>query len=345
MIEISVIIEMFTGQIESDVTVEEAFGSLGTQDYPPEHVELLIVTDADTPDVRRLVAKSFGRFAGRVRVIATGSRDYHRAKLRGIQEASGRAIAFVDSDTIEPPGWLGCVHEQLLDRGHAAVAGPTAFKPGIGRLEILVADFGMLSEDGLEWAPFFHFNNVAFRREVLLSLKLDDRGAFNRFGGARFLLRQMHRRGLGIRLDPRMRSTHGFSWRVNLCEKRLRRLVHLAYVRRHDPDSGLSRIVGVPERPLSWLWPWAASAWRYQRQPGLCRKTLGIGAARRLSTRALLAGLSVYELGLIFYFTVVPGALRRLAQKYVWWPEGGEGRGSRLPAATAPRIPHGTGRR
>lgn len=62
-IAISVVIEMFTATFESDVTVEEALDSLGEQDYPPEQVEFLIVTAEDTPSVRELVAKCFGRFA------------------------------------------------------------------------------------------------------------------------------------------------------------------------------------------------------------------------------------------------------------------------------------------
>jgi glycosyltransferase involved in cell wall biosynthesis len=322
MLAISVIIETFNGEINSDVTVEEALGSLGQQDYPPEQVEFLIVTAEDTPGMRDLVAKTFGPVASRVQIIATGAHEYHRAKLRGIKEAGGRAIAFLDSDSIAPVCWLRCLHEQLLDAGHAAVTAPTSFKPGTWLRSVLhVADYGMFFEDGVEWMPFFHPNSAGFRRDVLLSLQLDDHGRFNRFGGSRFLVRQMHDRGLRIRLDPRMTSVHGYSWPIAMFEKRLRRFVHLAYVRRHDPNSGLSALVGVPEHPLSWLWPWLAAAYRYQKQPGLCRRTLKIGAARRLLMRVALAGLSVYELALIVYIALVPGALRRLARKHAWWTE------------------------
>jgi glycosyltransferase involved in cell wall biosynthesis len=325
MVAISVIIEMFHADVESDVTVEEALGSLEEQDYPPEQVEFLIVTAEDTPAMRELVAKSFGRFASRVRVIATGARGYHQAKLRGIEQAVGQAIAFSDSDNIQPVCWLRCLHEQLLAAGHAAVTGPTSFKPGTFlRLAVFLADFGILREDGLEWTPYFWANNVGFRREVLLSFQLNDHGKFNRFGGSRFLARQMHDRGLRVRVDPRMKSVHGYSWRVFMYEKRLRRFVHLAYVRRHDPNSGLSALVGVPDRPLSWLWTWLAAAYRYQKQPSLCRKTLKLGPARRLLMRVLLAGLSVYELGLILYFAAAPGALRSIARKYAWWKDPAE---------------------
>jgi hypothetical protein len=181
------------------------------------------------------------------------------------------------------------------------------------RLAVFLADFGILREDGLEWTPYFWPNNAGFRREMLLSLQLDDHGKFNRFGGSRFLARQMPERGLRVRVDPRMTSVHGYSWRVFMYEKRLRRFVHLAYVRRHDPNSGLSALVGVPDRPLSWLWNWLTAAYRYQKQPRLCRKTLMIGPARRLLMRVLLAVLSVYELGLIHYVAAVPGALRGIA--------------------------------
>jgi glycosyltransferase involved in cell wall biosynthesis len=320
-VAISVIIEMFNAEVGSDVTVEEAFGSLGTQDYPAEEVEFLVVAPEETAALREAVRRGFGRLAPRVRIVAS-ERGYHQAKLRGIEQATGRAIAFSDSDNIQPAGWLRCLHEQLLDAGRAAVTGGTSFKPGtILRWAIFLADFGILREDGLEWTPYFWPNNAGFRRDVLLSLQLDDGGAFRRFGGSRFLARQLHERGLQVRVDPRMTSVHGFNWRVCMYEKRLRRFIHLAYVRRHDPDSGLSALAGAPDRPLSWLWSWLSAAYRYQRQPGLCRTTLALGPGRRSALRVLLAGLSLYELALILYVTAFPGALRRLARAYDWWPD------------------------
>ena len=42
MIEISVVVEMFNVGVESDVTADEALGSLGAQDYPPEQVKTLL---------------------------------------------------------------------------------------------------------------------------------------------------------------------------------------------------------------------------------------------------------------------------------------------------------------
>ncbi len=325
-IAISVVIEMFTATFESDVTVEEALDSLGEQDYPPEQVEFLMVTAEDTPSVRELVAKCFGRFASRVRVVAAGALDYHGAKLQGIRHAVGSVIAFVDSDNILPPCWLRCVHEQLLVAGHAAVGGSTSFKPGTPlRMATCLADFGTLSADGLEWAPHFNFNNVGFRREVLLSLQLDLLRTFPRFGASSSLAWEMRARGLRMRLDPRMMAVHGYNWRIVMWEKRLRRFVHLPYVRRHDPNrTDLSAWVGVPDRPLSWLWSWLTSVYVFQKRPELCRQTLKLGPARRLLMHVLLAGLSVYELGLILYFAAVPGALRGIARRHSWWKDPAE---------------------
>jgi glycosyltransferase involved in cell wall biosynthesis len=82
--------------------LEEALHSVFGQTVPPD--EVVIVDDASSPPI---TLPTFVKSNSRVRVLRLEKRaGAQRARLRGVLDASGDFIAFLDSDDIWFPRWL-----------------------------------------------------------------------------------------------------------------------------------------------------------------------------------------------------------------------------------------------
>jgi glucosyl-dolichyl phosphate glucuronosyltransferase len=139
--------------------------------------EVIVVDSASEPACRQAVEGGMGRL--RPRYVREEEPGLSRARNRGIAEASGRIIAFLDDDTAPRPDWarhivaafdvdqaVGCV-------GGACVAAfdEDAHRPGwLSDRLLQFAGITMFGEDArearssAEW-PFGA--NIAFRREAL----------------------------------------------------------------------------------------------------------------------------------------------------------------------------------
>ncbi len=103
---VSVIVPAFN----AESTIADTLSSVLDQSHPVE--EVLVVDDGSTDGTREAVAG----FDPRVRCISTPNRGVARARNRGLEEASGRWVAFVDADD----RWLpGKVEAQLAALGQA----------------------------------------------------------------------------------------------------------------------------------------------------------------------------------------------------------------------------------
>jgi hypothetical protein len=141
--------------------------------------------------------------------------------------------------------------------------------------------------------------------------------SYRRFGQASYFSRAMREAGVRIRLDREMLGRHGFTPASFLFEKRVRRYAHLSTVARDEPGAVMTQ-VGVPERPGSWLRAWWAWARRYQSRPALCRQSLDLSRTDLVVQRMLLVVLSAWELALIGWLALMPGAHARLVKRYGW---------------------------
>jgi GT2 family glycosyltransferase len=74
--------------------IGEALGSALGQDYPA--IEIIVVDDGSTDDTRGIVAA----FGPRVRLVAQNNQGAGAARNRGIREARGRYVAFLDADDV-----------------------------------------------------------------------------------------------------------------------------------------------------------------------------------------------------------------------------------------------------
>lgn len=88
---VSVIVPVY----KSEKTLERCVTSLTGQDY--EDIEILLIVDGP-PDGSGILAQELSRKDKRIRVINQENQGVSRARNRGIQEAKGEYIRFVDSD-------------------------------------------------------------------------------------------------------------------------------------------------------------------------------------------------------------------------------------------------------
>jgi glycosyltransferase involved in cell wall biosynthesis len=103
--------------------LERTLESLAAQTLDPSRFEVLIVDNASTDSTAEVVARwqATGRFACR-HVVEERLGTSH-ARNRGVREAHGRVIAFLDDDARAEPEWLGCLLRAREEEGVAGVGG------------------------------------------------------------------------------------------------------------------------------------------------------------------------------------------------------------------------------
>lgn len=151
--------------------------------HPPRHPpEIDILYDRFSIDgelVSSVVDEEFRpqETPATVRIMPTDRLRYYEQKNLGAARAGGEIVIFLDCDVIPEPGWLSAMLASFDDPAVAVVGGETYVE-----LEDLCSKafalfwFFNLRNDGsdLAPAPFFHANNVAFRREVFLDRRFPD---------------------------------------------------------------------------------------------------------------------------------------------------------------------------
>ena len=139
------------------------------QDYPLEHVDLILVGSA--AQVERWGRRTETSGFGRVRVIAAEDCDYLAMKHRGARDAICPLLPFPDSDVKPGPRWLTTLVESL-ESGNAVAAGLTRMEwhGRLGPDSALMLAYGAVCWGailGPDRVLGFHANNVGFRGELL----------------------------------------------------------------------------------------------------------------------------------------------------------------------------------
>lgn len=115
---VSVVMPVFDAQLY----LGEAIDSVMAQSYP--HFELLLVDDGSTDGSAELAAAYAARHPERVRCLAHpggANRGVSASRARGIDEARGELVAFLDADDVWLPGKLARQVPQLLACPEAAL--------------------------------------------------------------------------------------------------------------------------------------------------------------------------------------------------------------------------------
>jgi glycosyltransferase involved in cell wall biosynthesis len=106
--------------------LSDVLGSLVEQDYPADRYEILVVDDGsidDTPSVVEALAQAHSK--PRLSLLRQPAKNQNAARNRGVSEAKGELIAFLDDDELAPANWLsglvaGCMRHPDAD----VVGGP-----------------------------------------------------------------------------------------------------------------------------------------------------------------------------------------------------------------------------
>jgi glycosyltransferase involved in cell wall biosynthesis len=132
--------------------VSRAIASALSQSYPP--AEIVVVDDGSTDDTEQIVHG----FGGNVRYVWQENGGGARARNRGVREATGEWVAFLDSDDVWAPAHLeGLARAIAATQGNAAVYFDDMALPdsvdrtwwGVGGFQI--SGEHVLVPDGTEW--------------------------------------------------------------------------------------------------------------------------------------------------------------------------------------------------
>lgn len=147
--------------------------SLAAIEYPRTDFEVIVVDDGG--GVPAAVIER-ARATINVRLVTQEHLGPATARNRGVDAATGTWIAFTDDDCTVDRGWLRALEGALIESPDALVGGGTVVAGGSSAYDVAsqnVLDFLYEYFGRSEAAPalqFFATNNVACRRELLLSL-------------------------------------------------------------------------------------------------------------------------------------------------------------------------------
>lgn len=142
------------------------------QNKIPELFEVIVIDNAST-DKTAAIALSFVNAFPLVRVVREEQKGLTKARARGLKEASGDILAYIDADTRMPPGWLQKIKNAFAKNPKlVALSGPYRYY-----------DLSLWSEflNNLYWTlfayPTYFFTgymlvggNFAAKREALLEI-------------------------------------------------------------------------------------------------------------------------------------------------------------------------------
>ena len=146
-----------------EATLPDALASLIALDYPPDRHEILVV-DNDSSDHTAEIIR-----AHPVRYLHEPRRGVSNARNRGIAEARGELIAFIDGDCVADPVWLRELVAPFDDPEVGCVAGELGHLPGDTLTERQSTRmFGAWQRYAVGSNPPYAITaNAAYRREVL----------------------------------------------------------------------------------------------------------------------------------------------------------------------------------
>lgn len=151
--------------------LRRSLDAIAAQDLPPTCArEVLILESGDVPeDLLKQLSEDYPWLT--VRTIA--DMDYYAAKMQGVALTTGEIVVFADSDCIYEPNWLRSLLTPFAQNAEIqAIAGETrtSARGAYGLAISLTYIFPPFSHrSDLHPTRFYFFNNVAFRRSLLLA--------------------------------------------------------------------------------------------------------------------------------------------------------------------------------
>ena len=165
--------------------------------------EIIVIDNGPTRDTEQVVSQSSARYVPEPR------RGYGHARNRGLTDARGDVIYFLDDDCVPEPDWSDILWN-LLESGNADLASGSRApgQPGLAaRLEYLSTDGPVLSPS-LAAGPARHLStsNLILRRDVIEKV-----GCFDTTLAMcedRDFTTRARKLGFRLRYEPKARVTH-----------------------------------------------------------------------------------------------------------------------------------------
>ena len=154
--------ELYLGDCLAAVQAELGRSSLG------ESVEVIVIDNAST-DRTAAVAQQFPN----VRVVFEPVKGLTHARQRGLKEANGDVLAFVDADTMMPAGWIDRVLEAFDSKKEiVCVSGPYIYYDGPPIWSFLIRIYWVFLATPAYWVTGFMVvgGNFAVRKESLVQI-------------------------------------------------------------------------------------------------------------------------------------------------------------------------------
>lgn len=104
--------------------IATALDALHHQSFPRNDFEIIVIDNVSTDQTSAIAHER-----GADRVVFEPNKGTNSARQRGIQEAQGEIVAFLDADCVPPSNWLEKIYTTLHKRGSkcAAIAGAYVF--------------------------------------------------------------------------------------------------------------------------------------------------------------------------------------------------------------------------
>ena len=147
--------------------VLEAIGSVLIQTF--QNFEIIVVNDGSLDDTAEVLGQL--RADGKIRYFEQANAGQATARNRGLSEAVGEFIAFLDDDDIWPPGKLEWQVKLLVESGAVAVGGAVALLGEVGLKDDSSARIETLGiRQIFDGCPFASPGQALIRRAVLLQM-------------------------------------------------------------------------------------------------------------------------------------------------------------------------------
>ncbi len=99
-----------------------ALQSITEQGHPVEKFEVVVVDNGSTDHTREVTAQFADRLSN-LRYFYEPEPGLHAGRHRGLQEAQGDVLVYIDDDIRATPAWLEAIAENFADPGVAMVGG------------------------------------------------------------------------------------------------------------------------------------------------------------------------------------------------------------------------------
>lgn len=86
--------------------LEKALNSLISQDFPPHEFEIIVVDNNSTDNTKQAIDEVKKSSPVKINYVLEKRQGLSHARNRGIREASGRIVAFIDDDAVAEKNWL-----------------------------------------------------------------------------------------------------------------------------------------------------------------------------------------------------------------------------------------------